>query len=140
LQARTLNALIPLEKAAAIKPDAKHTRLPKAKGSKEDGVRVLHFFGTSRRRQDRTADFHGAARCCARPELFRTVGRVEPPGRGEYFDGLDGETQRAGTQSVNIMHETPDYLVPEVLRDDTPILIRAIGPDDKQLLVRHFQG
>ena len=44
LQARTLNALIPLEKAAATKPEAKHTRLPKAKGSKEDGVRVLHFF------------------------------------------------------------------------------------------------
>ena len=38
------------------------------------------------------------------------------------------------------MHETAHYLVPEVLRNGTPILIRAISPDDKQRLVRHFQG
>jgi GNAT superfamily N-acetyltransferase len=38
------------------------------------------------------------------------------------------------------MHEAANYLVSEVLRDGTAISIRAIRADDKQRLLRHFQG
>jgi GNAT superfamily N-acetyltransferase len=38
------------------------------------------------------------------------------------------------------MQETANYSVSEVFRDGTAMLIRAIRPDDKQRLVRHFQG
>ncbi|HUN57116.1 MAG TPA: GNAT family N-acetyltransferase [Candidatus Binataceae bacterium] len=33
-----------------------------------------------------------------------------------------------------------NYLVPEILRDGTAILVRAIHPDDKERLSQHFQG
>jgi len=38
------------------------------------------------------------------------------------------------------LEELANYLVTEVLRDSTVILIRAIHPDDKESLLRHFHG
>jgi GNAT superfamily N-acetyltransferase len=36
--------------------------------------------------------------------------------------------------------DVSNYLVAEVLRDGSPITVRAIRPDDKQRLLRHFHG
>jgi GNAT superfamily N-acetyltransferase len=36
--------------------------------------------------------------------------------------------------------DATNYSIPEILRDGTAILIRAIHPDDKQRLLRHFHG
>jgi GNAT superfamily N-acetyltransferase len=38
------------------------------------------------------------------------------------------------------MSDASNYLVREVLRDGTPISIRAIRPDDKKRLLRHFHS
>jgi GNAT superfamily N-acetyltransferase len=48
---------------------------------------------------------------------------------------------RHGYEGMDPMTARPaDYRVSEVLRDGTPITIRAIRPDDKERLLRHFQG
>jgi GNAT superfamily N-acetyltransferase len=55
-------------------------------------------------------------------------------------DTISAEASQAEPNSLKAMMDAANYSVRETLRDGTTLLIRAIRPDDKRRLLRHFQG
>jgi len=63
-----------------------------------------------------------------------------PDGKGPCSESGESSFQFFGNSELVSMSDTFNYSVGEVLRDGTRILIRAIRPDDKPLLLNHFHS